>query len=261
MKRFLIVPSLAIGLFAGVPAFGQQTGIAAFKVFGREQGTVNLSRAVGMVGFYGQHQPKTWRILVQDPVSPGHLREYLLESGHVVGERRFERKADQDFPSIPLSQSTMKVDSDQAFIIADQAAKQAGVGFDSVHYQLRCRDLRNEPIWMMNLVDQLQRPIGTVYVSAQTGETIRKVWNQVGNPSYTQAPAGASAPASRQLPAAPAQVQPQAPATAQAAGGVIEPPVPQASNFGGKVKRVWKKVLPDRWVDEPGVGYATIPTR
>lgn len=258
MKRFFVVQSLAIAILTSVSAYGQQTGIAAFKVFGREQGTVSLSRAVGMVGFYGQHQPKTWRVLVQDPVSPAHLREYLLESGHVVGERRFERKAEQDFPSIPLSQGALKVDSDQAFITADRAAKQAGVGFDGVHYQLRCRDLRNEPIWMMNLIDQMQRPVGTIYVSAQTGETIRKVWNQVGNPSYTQTPV-ASTNAQKPSASSAAQAPTSAPTQAQAPVGVVEPPVPQASSFGGKVKRVWKKVLPDKWVDEPGTGYATVP--
>ncbi|MEZ5432955.1 MAG: hypothetical protein R3F31_17720 [Verrucomicrobiales bacterium] len=262
MKRTITLVCLVFGLISGASVNGQQPGGATLKVFAKEQGTVNLSRAVGMVGFYGQHQPQMWRILVMDPVSPAHLREYLMQGGHVVGERRFERTSDQDYPSIPLRMETIKVDSDRAFVIADAAARQAGVGFDGIHYQLRCRDLRNEPIWMMNLIDQMQRPVGTVYVSAQSGETIRKVWNQVGNPSYSQ---GSSVPvASSSTPAGSGAVTQSQSATrpsSQVQGGIVEPPVPQVDSFGGKVKNVWRKILPDRWVDESSGTVATGPVR
>ena len=90
----------------------------------------------------------------------------------IVGERRFWRDPNQDLPTAPIPFSKVAIDSSRAFVLADQAAKKAGLGFDMIHFQLRGRDLRNEPVWVMNLVDSGQKSIGVLYISAITGENL-----------------------------------------------------------------------------------------
>ncbi|MCP5550056.1 MAG: hypothetical protein H7A53_04100 [Akkermansiaceae bacterium] len=109
-----------------------------------------------------------------------------MRQGRVVAERHVERDPEQDLPYIPLSMGSLKIDSDRAFVIAEVAARRAGIGFDSIHYQLRCRDLRNEPVWVLNLIDQEKAIVGALYVSAVTGETLRAVWHRPGTRDYSQ---------------------------------------------------------------------------
>jgi hypothetical protein len=72
----------------------------------------------------------------------------------------------------------LKLDSDVAFTIAEELASSARISYDSVHYQLRCRDLGNEPVWVVNMLDPVGRSIGIHYISAETGKILRSVWNK-----------------------------------------------------------------------------------
>jgi len=164
----------------------QMTAVNTLWAFGRERGTHELGRVVGVVGFYGQDQPAQWRLLAHDSLERGVMHEYIVENGRVVSERRFRREADQDLPSIVIPTGKLAVDSKQAFMLADSAARKDSVGFDSVHYQLRCRDLRNEPVWVLNLSDHAKKTVGVLYISAINGEIIRKVWHRPGTKAYDQ---------------------------------------------------------------------------
>ena len=119
MKR----PLLSIGILAlmTVAVFASErfTAISSLRSFGVERGQRELSRVVGMVGFYGQDQPVQWLVLTVDPQAPALLHEYVVRQGRVVAERHFERDPEQDLPYIPLSMGSLKIDSDRAFVIAD----------------------------------------------------------------------------------------------------------------------------------------------
>lgn len=162
------------------------TAINTLRSFGKERGTQALGRIVGLVGFYGQDQPVQWRLLAHDLRERGVMHEYIVENGHVVSERRFRREANQDLPSIVIPTGKLAVDSKQAFLLADGAARKDSIGFDSVHYQLRCRDLRNEPVWVLNLSDQAKKTVGVLYISAINGEVLRKVWHRPGTKEYDE---------------------------------------------------------------------------
>lgn len=164
----------------------QMTALNTLWAFGKERGTYQLSRVVGVVGFYGQDQPAQWRLLAHDSRERGVMHEFIVENGRVVSERRFRREPDQDLPSIVIPTGKLAVDSKQAFLLADSAARKDSIGFDSVHYQLRCRDLRNEPVWVLNLSDQARKTVGVLYISAINGELIRKVWHRPGTREYDQ---------------------------------------------------------------------------
>ena len=195
----LRIPLILSLMFAVTSAFSQQaapiqapsaqphsqmSAVNTLWAFGRERGTHELSRVVGVVGFFGQDQPRQWRLLAHDAQQRGVMHEYILENGRVVAERRFARDPKQDMPSIVIPVSQLKVDSTQAFLLAEAQATSASIGFDSAHYQLRCRDLRNEPVWVLNLSDAARKTVGVVYISALNGDIIRKVWSRPGSAEY-----------------------------------------------------------------------------
>lgn len=173
--------------FPSLSLAGPPTAKQTIASFGKIQGSDQAARVVGMVGFYGQDQPPQWAILKPDWKVANLMHEYMMRDGKIVGERRFWRDPKQDLPTVAIPFEKIAIDSSRAFVLADQEAKKAGLGFDMIHYQLRGRDLRNEPVWVLNLVDGGQQSIGVLYISAITGETLRSVWNR--SKGYTSAPA------------------------------------------------------------------------
>ena len=175
------------------------SGLNTLWAFGKERGGPEQARAVGLVGFFGQDQPSQWLVLVSDARVPSTYREYVVRQGRTVNMRTFQRQSGQDMPSIPLPLNRLKIDSQQAFRICEATAIKAGIGFDSLHYQLRCRDLRNEPVWVVNLLDRSRATTGVIYLSAVDGNVLRTVWNQPGNSGqYSQAPRVPNAPQSQE---------------------------------------------------------------
>lgn len=124
---------------------------------------------------------------MRDPEYAGRLREYVVRLGRIVREGVLP--ADRQNSGYPLSPRRIKVDSRQAFISADKAAKKALVGFDALNYELRNKELSQEPIWFITLVDQNENRTGELIISAETGAILQRVWYENG-----RAEAGSSAP-------------------------------------------------------------------
>ncbi|MEO0415258.1 MAG: hypothetical protein AAF226_09935, partial [Verrucomicrobiota bacterium] len=133
---------------------------------------------VGLVGFYGQSQPQQWLVLVKDARVEDMMHEFVISDSKVRAQRHFRKLPNQDLPSIPISIDQVKIDSSKAFQIVEQLAGNVGIGFDTVHYQLRARDLRSEAVWMLNLIDRNQNSVGVHYISAETGQVLRSVWQK-----------------------------------------------------------------------------------
>ncbi len=191
MKRWIIISMLAFATSAFqtnasdpdlVGAMAAMDGFARLAVEGE------LESVLGVVGFYGDPQPPVWLILTGVKDKPGVLRESVMSAGKVVAERKFKKASNQDLPDIPIKRGLMKVDSAAAFVIGEKTAKTQKVAFDSVHFQLRSRDLRNEPVWMLNLINRSQVSVGVVYVSAVSGEVLRTSWIESPVQKFSSAP-------------------------------------------------------------------------
>ena len=194
MSRF--IPILIVTLASLSPLHAQQSNklpsaLTTLRSLNRERGDTVSSRVVGVVGFNGQDQPAQWLVLQSDVEVPNLLHEYAIQNGRIVAQRRFTRDPNQDLPTIPISAAKITIDSPQAFALANRAAAKAGVGFDAMNYQLRCRDLRNEPVWVLSLMDDARRIVGIVYLSAVNGETLRTVWYRPGTMTTFAPPAQA----------------------------------------------------------------------
>ncbi len=133
-------------------------------------------KVLGMVGFFGQPDPVQWLILTDNPKEPQVLRESVFGRGRVLAERKFTPLPGQDLPCLPISRSSLKVDSGVAFRTAEARARELKLSFESAHFQLRVREIGSEPVWMLSLVNVSHVSIGTIYISASSGSILKESW-------------------------------------------------------------------------------------
>ena len=89
--------------------------------------------------------------------------------------------------------SRLNLDSEGAFSIAEEQAKSVKLGFDSVNYLLRCEDSNSAPVWVIQLLDDKRRTLGSISIAADTGAVIAKDFgNDRGGPT---APSSSKVPA------------------------------------------------------------------
>lgn len=160
----------------GQESVAGSTGLEALNTFTKEAKLADGEAVLGLVGFYGEPLPPQWLILTADPATPGVLRESVFARGKVLAERRFRIRVGQDLPDLPIARKSVKIDSNEAFTIAEKVAKKKKVSFDSSHFQLRVREDGKEPVWMLSLLGRSHVAIGTIYISAKSGTVLREVW-------------------------------------------------------------------------------------
>jgi hypothetical protein len=158
-------------IFPNLYAGEEVSALVAYDAF-----VENANRViVGAVGFSGKPQPEQWLLLCQDEKNSGQYLELVVKNGKVVAQRKVSRLPGQDLPDIPLSRGKLRVDSTDARGIALEEAKQLGLSFETVHYQLRCRDARGEAVWLLSLRNSASVEIGKIYLSAESGKVLRRV--------------------------------------------------------------------------------------
>ena len=153
------------------------SGKSAIHAFCQNNPAGESDVVLGLVGFYGQPDPPQWLVLTAVDLKKGLYRESVLRDKEIVAVREFRKVRGQDIPEIPIDPDTLKVTSEEAFNKAHNLALQRRVSFESVHFQLRCRDLEKEPVWMLNLLNTSHVSIGVVYISAKSGEVLRENWH------------------------------------------------------------------------------------
>ncbi len=195
MKKLLLIFVASAGLLGAAAA--QTTGKTALSLVAKARG-VPAGAIVEVSGVRGQDQPASWRVITRDPEFAGRFREYYVRGGKIATVGPLAAEEAPTVAHAGVSPSLVKIDSTQAFQTANEAAKTALVGFDSINYHLRNKEFSNDPIWMVRLVDQRGKQVGEVVISAQTGQVLRRTWHENGR-SY----ANNAEPAPRPAPAKP----------------------------------------------------------
>lgn len=107
-----------------------------------------------------------------DPEARGGIREFVVSAGVVLSERTpLRRSAPLDVTRM-LNFSRLNLDSDGAFKVAEKQAMDRKVGFNSVDYTLEPSPTSESPIWVLRLSDYMGAPVGTLTISAETGQVI-----------------------------------------------------------------------------------------
>src|SRR6476660_4940235 len=166
MKRWLSFLLLGVALAPGL-IFAQDTAYKALRVVGTQRGEKALSHVVAIVGQSGRPQPALWRVLLDDPAARGGAREFDIIAGQVSAERTPVRPPASG--STPIDLAKLNLDSDGAFRTAEKEASRNQVGFDSVNYRLTVDSASGQPVWVLEMFDYDQRPVGTVRVAAGNG--------------------------------------------------------------------------------------------
>lgn len=173
-QKVLISWLLAMGfLFAGSSAWAGDTAFAALRAL-KEQRPELLSKMVEIEGARGATQPDSWTFLFQDPTARGGVRELILQSGAILSERTPLRgySGVGDLPVMAVDR--LKLDSNAAFLLANQEAVRLGAGFHWVNYTLRTDAVGGRgALWNLELIDYLGVPVGNLSISAETGKIVQ----------------------------------------------------------------------------------------
>lgn len=112
-----------------------------------------------------------------DKASSNLTRTFTVDqygnSQHVGPQAEFYRDV---FPDGFVDLADVLLDSQSVFTLVEEEARRARVGFDSLSYLLKARELTNEPIWVIELREEDARLVGSVTVSALSGKVLRSVW-------------------------------------------------------------------------------------
>jgi len=178
LHRVLPIVSAAFFIFShGVHAQGDgmssKDALAELTV---RVGDQALTHLVSMKGYEGVPQPAEWEIVTHDPQSPTLLHRYRVGLGYVRDEGPVEDQYPAKEPAGYIDYSQLRLDSIGAFTVAEAAALQAKMGFDSLNMALRCREYSREPVWILHLVNDEGLLVGKVHMSANTGRVFRTIW-------------------------------------------------------------------------------------
>jgi hypothetical protein len=122
----------------------------------------------------GSPTPQAWTIQVPDTKAPGGFREYVVVKGEIVRSQAVGKPEEaRGMRPEPLAgNNTIKIDSDQAAQIALQQAKADGIGVVSLNYRLQKSGPKAAPVWVLSCMDDKGRELGSVAISAVTGNVL-----------------------------------------------------------------------------------------
>ncbi|QQL44990.1 hypothetical protein [Sulfuriroseicoccus oceanibius] len=171
-------PSLALlcGLLSLAPAFADLTSSQAVNALERQYGAAKFDHIVSLSAERGEPNPREWVVVVFDPESPTTLRSYWADETRVVTRGVNSAFYPGRVPSGFVDAAKIKVNSESAFAIVDDLARQEKVGFNEVTYTLRAIDFTDDPIWVIRLIDVRRQVVGRVTLSAESGKVLRRVW-------------------------------------------------------------------------------------
>jgi hypothetical protein len=164
-RALIFLAAVAAPALAG-PAF---SGIEAI----RSQPYGDSARAVEVRGERGTPQPREWTILLSDTTARGGAREVTFADGKIVAERAPLRGLPDITGLAPLDTARLACDSDRAFRIVQDEATKRQVGFHWLDYSLRTDPASDQPEWTIRLFDHMGAPVGTIRISASTGDITR----------------------------------------------------------------------------------------
>ena len=161
-------------LFVATPIFAQENPSAyeALRVMGTQLNRQLVNRVVSVAGTDGDPQPRTWKILVEDKNAANGVREIVVEDNRVVSQRAPNKSVVGSTQGATINTSKLNLDSTGAYTVAAHTAETSHVTFSLTSYTLRTDD-RGNPIWIVTLAGQRNRPVGTVHIRASDGRISR----------------------------------------------------------------------------------------
>ncbi len=174
----LLIALISLATATVLPA--QITGKEAMRIVGRDRGADYLPRMLHLYGLDGLPQPAVWRVVARD--GKGAVREFFVSKGSIISEGVIPPEKANGISATPLPMHRLNIDSTEAFAKVEAAARASKIGFDRLHYQLRCLELSNNAAWFLTLVNAQGLRVGEVSVGASTGTILTTTWYPVPAP-------------------------------------------------------------------------------
>jgi hypothetical protein len=186
MKRCLFVWLSVV--IASNAAVAQDTAYKALRAIGAQRGEKALGQILSISGKSGRPEPTEWIVKLDDPAARGGVRELNISSGQITADRAPVKSGYPGNQAIELT--SLNLDSDGAFRVAEEEARRNQVGFDSVNYSLSADPASGKPVWSLNLFDYDRQPVGQVRVNADNGKLVSGGnWTpNTGSQHYAQQP-------------------------------------------------------------------------
>lgn len=148
------------------------TAYEALRVVGGQFGRDSVNHVISVTGVDGDPQPETWKILLEDQRARGGVREVEVSNGQVSSERTPTRSVIGSTEGATIKTTRLNLDSSGAFAVASHTADKSSTRFASASYTLRT-DERGYPTWIVTLLNENSRPVGTIYIGANRGNVTR----------------------------------------------------------------------------------------
>lgn len=161
-------------LLATVPALAQERASAyeALRIVGAQVNRDAVNHIISVTGVDGDPQPETWKILLDDSRARGGVREIEVTDGRISSERTPVRSVVGTAAGATINTAHLNLDSSGAYTVASHTAERSHTQFATVSYTLRT-DERSNPIWIVTLENDAQKPVGTIYIGANQGTVTR----------------------------------------------------------------------------------------
>lgn len=188
MKTTSLLFALLVLVSSPAVAAGGPAAKEAMRTLARERGASWLERIVQISGDRGMDQPAAWHIVATD--ANGGLREFFVSQKGILSEGPVPAQAVAIVNGPVVSQKKFTLDSTLAFMKANEAAKKAKIGYDTVIYRLRSAGQSGQPVWYLQLNNAAGQKVADVTVSAATGKVSQFLaYNPPPPPPPAQAPA------------------------------------------------------------------------
>src|ERR1700748_3447563 len=161
-------------LLCPAPVLAQENASAyeARRVVGTQLNRQLVNRVVSVSGVDGDPQPREWKVLVEDKNATNGVREIVVENNQVVSQRAPNKSVVGSTQGATINTTKLNLDSTGAYTVAAHTAETSHVTFSLTSYTLRTDD-RGNPIWIVTLADQSNRPVGTIHIRASDGRITR----------------------------------------------------------------------------------------
>src|SRR6266487_1345503 len=161
-------------LFLVTPVLAEEhaTAYEALRVVGKQLNRDFVSHVISVSGLDGDPQPKTWKILLDDPRARGGVREIEIANDQIVSERTPVRSVAGSSEGATINTSRLNLDSSGAYAVASHTAQKSNTRFATVSYTLRTNE-GGDPVWIVTLENESARPVGTIHIGANRGNVTR----------------------------------------------------------------------------------------
>jgi hypothetical protein len=148
------------------------TAYEALRTVGQQLNRDFVNHVISVTGTDGDPQPQTWKILLDDSRARGGVREVEVSNGRIASERTPTRSVVGSTEGATINTSRLNLDSSGAFTLASHTADKSNTRFATTSYTLRT-DERGNPTWIVTLMSEGARPVGTIYIGANKGNVTR----------------------------------------------------------------------------------------